>query len=381
MSYINKQSTTLVRTKLTDIGREQLAKGQLTFNNYIIGDSEVDYNYVKGWSEFVTSSSASTGEFLIYEANDNIVNNIFSKVLRPKDENPFFSSFLLDQSNQYLFPLNQQSNIQLIKGLVTNQAADRGFFSGSTVEVGLSAVTTTEFIKESGTVDLGNFDGVNDNTTYTKGVLTLDTALTATSVNDYIVFRFSNPTLGSVTGDSMTAATINTFYNITDINGTEIKVDRSLPTLSAYSGTIITYYTIPGGDDPEDNYYGLSSLTAYWNTGTLSFDSSCDICVENIPVWNMNNVWVENLAGQYKDSPINYNEHNLFGSEQFAGTKQYLGYNDTLTVSTTGTKLDSISYMDPFQKGICILHYTNSCISNFYGEQFYIDEDNVPVFQ
>ena len=376
MSYINKQSTTLVRTKLTDIGREQLAKGQLTFNNYIIGDSEVDYNYVKGWSEFVTSSSASTGEFLFYEANDNIVNNIFSKVLRPKDENPFFSSFLLDQSNQYLFPLNQQSNIQLIKGLVTNQAADRGFFSGSTVEVGLSAVTTTEFIKESGTVDLGNFDGVNDNTTYTKGVLTLDTALTATSVNDYIVFRFSNPTLGSVTGDSMTAATINTFYNITDINGTEIKVDRSLPTLSAYSGTIITYYTIPGGDDPEDNYYGLSSLTAYWNTGTLSFDSSCDICVENIPVWNMNNVWVENLAGQYKDSPINYNEHNLFGSEQFAGTKQYLGYNDTLTVSTTGTKLDSISYMDTFQKGICILHYTNSCISNFYGEQFYIDEDS-----
>ena len=376
MSYINKQSTTLVRTKLTDIGREQLAKGQLTFNNYIIGDSEVDYNYIKGWSEFVPSSSASTGEFLFHEANDNVVKNIFSKVLRPKDENPFFSSFLLDQSNQYLFPLNQQSNIQLIKGLVTNQAADRGFFSGSTVGVGLSAVTTTEFIKESGTIDLGNFDGANDNTTYTKGVLTLDTALTATSVNDYIVFRFSNPTLGNVTGDTMTAATINTFYNITDISGVEIKVDRSLPTLSAYSGTIITYYTIPGGDDPEDDYYGLSSLTAYWNTGTLSFDSSCDICVENIPVWNMNNVWVENLAGQFKNSPINYHEHNLFGSEQFAGSKQYLGYNDTLKVSATSTKLSSISYMDTFQKGICILHYTNSCISNFYGEQFYVDEES-----
>ena len=43
MSYINKQSTTLVRVKLTDIGREQLAKGQLTFANYIIGDSEVDF--------------------------------------------------------------------------------------------------------------------------------------------------------------------------------------------------------------------------------------------------------------------------------------------------------------------------------------------------
>ena len=375
MSYINKQSTTLVRVKLTDIGREQLAKGQLTFNNYIIGDSEVDYNYVKGWSEFVPSIGAATGEFWFPEADGNIVKNIFSKVLRPKDDNPFFSTFLLDQSNQFIFPLNLQSNIQLIKGLVSNEAADRGFFSGSSVDVGLTAQTSTTFIKESGTIDLSKFDGTVDLTPYTQGELVLDTALTATSVNDYIVFRFSNPTLGNVTGDTMTAATVNTFYNITDISGTTIKVDRVLPTLSAYSGTIITYYTIPGGDDPADDYYGLSSLTAYWNTGTLSFDSSCDICVENVPVWNMNNTWVENLAGQYKDSPINYHEHTLFGSEQFAGTKQYLGYNDTLTVSTTGSKLDSISYMDPFQKGICIIHYTNSCISNFYGEQFYVDED------
>ena len=29
MSYIEKQSTALVRVKLTDVGREQLAKGQL----------------------------------------------------------------------------------------------------------------------------------------------------------------------------------------------------------------------------------------------------------------------------------------------------------------------------------------------------------------
>jgi hypothetical protein len=375
MSYINKQSTTLVRVKLTDIGREQLAKGQLTFNNYMIGDSEVDYNYVKGWSQFVPSVGAATGEFWFPEADGNIVKNIFSKVLRPKDDNPFFSTFLLDQSNQFLFPLNLQSNIQLIKGLVTNEAADRGFFSGSSVDVGLLAQTSTTFIKESGTVDLSKFDGTLNLTPYTQGVLVLDTALTATSVNDYIVFRFSNPTVGNVTGDTMTAATVNTFYNITEISGSTIKVDRALPTLSAYSGTIITYYTIPGGDDPEDNYYGLSSLTAYWNTGTLSFDSSCDICVENIPVWNMNNTWVENLAGQYKDSPINYHEHTLFGSEQFAGSKQYLGYNDTLTVSTIGSKLDSISYIDTFQKGICILHYSNSCISNFYGEQFYVNED------
>ena len=375
MSYINKQSTTLVRVKLTDIGREQLAKGQLTFANYMIGDSEVDYNYVKGWSEFVPNIGASTGEFWFPEADGNIVKNIYSKVLRPKDDNPFFSSFLLNQSNQFIFPLNQQSNIQLVKGIVTNQADDRGFFSGSTIDSGLVAQTSSNFILEEGTVDLGNFDGTTDYTTYTQGVLTLDTALTATSVNDYIIFRFSNPTLGNVTGSTMTAATINTVYNITDIAGSTIQVDRALPTLSAYAGTIITYYTLPGGDDPMDTYYGASSLSAYWNSGTLSFQNSCDICVDNIPVWNMNNVWTENPAGLYKDSPINYHENNLFGSEQFVGTKQYLGYNRQITVTNTNSMMDSKSYMDTFNKSICILHYTNSCISNFYGEQFYIDEE------
>lgn len=375
MSYINKQSTTLVRVKLTDIGREQLAKGQLTFANYMIGDSEVDYNYVKGWSEFVPSIGAATGEFWFPEADGNIVKNIYSKVLRPKDDNPFFSSFLLNQSNQFIFPLNQQSNIQLIKGIVTNEADDRGFFSGSTVDSGLVAQTNSNFILEQGTINLNNFSGATDYTTFTQGVLTLNTPLTATSVNDYIIFRFSNPTLGNVTGSTMTSATINTVYNITNISGSTIQVDRVLPTLSAYSGTIITYYTLPGGDDPMDTYYGASSLSAYWNSGTLSFQNSCDICVDNIPVWNMNNVWTENPAGLYKDSPVNYHENNLFGSEQFVGTKQYLGYNREITVTNTNSMMDSKSYMDTYNKSISILHYTNSCISNFYGEQFYIDEE------
>ena len=375
MSYINKQSTTLVRVKLTDIGREQLAKGQLTFANYMIGDSEVDYNYVKGWSEFVPNIGAATGEFWFPEADGNIVKNIYSKVLRPKDDNPFFSSFLLNQSNQFIFPLNQQSNIQLIKGIVTNEADDRGFFSGSTVDSGLVAQTNSNFILEQGTINLNKFSGTTDYSTFTQGVLTLNTPLTATSVNDYIIFRFSNPTLGNVTGSTMTSATINTVYNITNIAGSTIKVDRALPTLSAYGGTIITYYTLPGGDDPMDTYYGASSLSAYWNSGTLSFQNSCDICVDNIPVWNMNNVWTENPAGLYKDSPVNYHENNLFGSEQFVGTKQYLGYNREITVTDTNSMMDSKSYMDTYNKSISILHYTNSCISNFYGEQFYIDEE------
>ena len=84
MSYIDKHNTALVRVKLTDIGREQLAKGQLNFTSWLVGDSEVDYNYVKGWTSFPNppqlTPTLATGEFPFYNADGNIERNIFSKV-------------------------------------------------------------------------------------------------------------------------------------------------------------------------------------------------------------------------------------------------------------------------------------------------------------
>tara|TARA_R110000824_G_scaffold122403_19_gene279591 strand:+ start:856 stop:3096 length:2241 start_codon:yes stop_codon:yes gene_type:complete len=380
MSYINEQSTALVRVKLTSAGRKQLALGSLTFSSYMIGDSEVDYNYVKGWAEFVPASGAITGEFLFPEADGTVIRDIYSKVLRPKDNQPAMSSYLQADINplsgirDYQFPLNNISGgLQLVKTTVSNKAEDRGFFSGYTIDNGLSAITTTNIIKESGTIDLVKFSGAVDLlTSYVQGVITLDTPLTATTPNDYIMFRLSNCTLGNITGNSMTQANINSFYNIVSISGSTIHVDRPLPTLNTCSGTVITYYTFPGGDDPIDEYYGFNDLSAYWDTGTLSFNSSCDICVDNIPVWNMNNVWSENLAGMIIDNINFYHDHYTFGSEQYAGTKQFLGYNyPYLPTPQAG----DLSQMDTFQKGISIIHYTNNCISNFYGEQFKIDED------
>ena len=79
----------------------------------------------------------------------------------------------------------------------------------------------------------------------------------------------------------------------------------------------------------------------------------------------MNNVWTENMAGQFRDDSENYHSHDLFGSEQYAGTKQYLLYNETPQINLSSDML-SVSYMDPFIKGISVIHYTNSCISNFH---------------
>ena len=166
MSYINEQSTALVRVKLTDIGRLRLASGQLTFVNYAVGDSEVDYNYVEGWAEFAPGEGAAGGEFYFPEADGTVIENIYSKVLRPKDQQPIFSSYLISSTGNLNYGLSTMPGnpLQLIDGTVSNEAADRGFFSGSTVAEGLTAVTNSDFILESGTVDLGAFSGAVDTT-------------------------------------------------------------------------------------------------------------------------------------------------------------------------------------------------------------------------
>ena len=46
MSYITKSTNPFIRVKLTEIGRKKLATGQLTFNKWAVGDSEIDYGYV-----------------------------------------------------------------------------------------------------------------------------------------------------------------------------------------------------------------------------------------------------------------------------------------------------------------------------------------------
>ena len=84
------------------------------------------------------------------------------------------------------------------------------------------------------------------------------------------------------------------------------------------------------------------------------------------------------MAGQFEYNSNTYHNHELFGSEQYIWTKLLLGYKEASTRIITQNQL-SLSYMDNYQKGISILHYTNNTISNFYGEFLHIDEDNGKV--
>ena len=44
MSYIHKDSNIVISARMTDKGREKLSIGELNFNTFKLGDSEVDYS-------------------------------------------------------------------------------------------------------------------------------------------------------------------------------------------------------------------------------------------------------------------------------------------------------------------------------------------------
>jgi len=170
----------------------------------------------------------------------------------------------------------------------------------------------------------------------------------------------------------------NLWFKVQGITGNSISVDRKLPNYSAYTNdSIVIIYR--GGE--VYNTIATGDTTAYWDSGTLSFNAANNITCHDVPVWNMNNVWCENLAGMTGlTAPIPiYEDYTKFGSYQYLGTKNpYLEYfcnstADTLSFNCNGP---GFSYPDDVSKSISIIHYTNNTISSLYGEFLFIDTTN-----
>ena len=353
MSYIIKSTSPFVSIKLTEKGRENLAKGQLNFGYWAIGDSEINY-----------------GREAIVDANqsDSVLSGS-SKVFRPFDRQPNIKSFITTQNGNNLNTLTP-ANISVVKAIVNNLATERGFFSGTSITMtgntymnGLGAVSDTKitggtviYISSAITVNLGDFMRVkviNDNTT--TGATNLENAW----------------------------AVPNLWYKVqataTTSGGTAITVDRELPNLSNQSATTNSFVYIYRGGEVADSF-GYETSTAYWDSGTLSFDSATNITCDDVKVWNMNNVWCEDLAGLTGLSTTNlYENHTKFGSYDYLGTKNpYLEYLCATDIAEPAVECNGIgfSYDDTVNKSLSLLHYTNNTISNLYGEFFYMDMVN-----
>ncbi len=351
MSYIINTTSPFVSVKITDIGRQKLSMGQLNFSSWAIGDSELDYNR----------------EALVDANPNNVTLSATSKIFRPFDVQPNLKSFITPTGAVSQYQPLDSSNINVVKAIVNNSAIERGFFTGSSYST-ITASTYTPF-----------------NTSFSNAGLTgtmLLTGLASTtgiSVGDIVLLKLNNNALSGATDVVSNVTPIpNLWFKVTAVGATDITVDRNLPNYSTqgtYPSQLIAYKsgevyeTIATGD-----------TTAYWDSGTLSFDSASNVTCHDVPVWNMNNVWGENLAGITGLTTTNlYEDYTKFGSYPYLGTKNpYLEYLNILpstgtTLTTVQCNQAGVSYSDDITKAISIIHYTNNSISNNYGEFFYVD--------
>lgn len=349
MSYIIPSTSPFVSIKLTQKGREQLAQGKLNFSYWAVGDSEI--NYVR--------------EALVDANPTDVSLSATSVVMRPVDREPNLKYFIKPSTTTN--PLNEINTgiLNVIKAEVNNEATERGFFSNSGgVYTTLTGSTYTPFTTTISNVVL-------------TGGTTLQLSGATVSVGDLILLKISNTTAGNITPNANIIPLPNLWYKIQATGTNSVTLDRNLPNLSSQTVTsqVIVYR---GGE--VYNTIATGNTTAYWDTGTLSFDSANNITCSDVPVWNMNNVWCENIAGITGLTSTNlYEDYTKFGSYRFLGQKQPYFNIDCESDPTTGPVTcdgTGLSYVDDVVKSISVLHYTNNAISNLYGEYFYTNIAN-----
>lgn len=348
MSYIINNTNPFVSIKLTEIGRQLLAMGQLSFSYWGIGDSEL--NYIRE---------------AIVDTNPNDVSlSGSSKIFRPVDRQPNLKYYITPAGVASPLQNINSSNLNVVKAVVNNKAIERGFFnnSGGTYTT-LTGNTYTPFTTSVTNTKLTGGTSIN-----------LGVSTSALTVGDILLLKVGNTASGNVSLIETTRALPNLWYKVQGLSASGVTVDRNTPNYSAQATTsqIIVYR---GGE--VYNTIGTGNTSAYWDSGTLEFNASVNVTCDDVSVWNMNNVWEENPAGITGLTTTNlYEDYTKFGSFQYLGTKDpYLDYLLTSSATTATSSCDGpgISYIDNAVKSISIIHYTNNTISNLYGEYFYID--------
>jgi|TARA_R110000851_G_scaffold131429_9_gene265584 hypothetical protein len=311
MSYIIKSTQPFTSVKLTETGREKLAKGQLNFNSWSIGDSEINYK-----REAFIQDGTLTGDTAI--------------VLRPKDKQPNLKYFINKGGTTNNFSFGG-SDIRCIKLTVNNEADERGLFTGN-LATGFTT-NTSSYVRTSGT-----------SITISGGT---SVTISGAVIGDFLLVKTG------YSGFTNETPAPHLWFKVQNVVGSTVTVDRELPNIGSINAVII----YKGGNI----YDNEPDSIAYWDTGTLSFDSSCDITTMDVPLWNMNVPFSEDIMGVTGST---YENHINYGSYNFLGQKANSLYSPSDNINS---------------KSIAIIHYSNKTISNLYGEFFFIDNDTKTV--
>jgi hypothetical protein len=336
MSFILKNNPTIINIKLTSVGRQLLSKGKLNMTKWAIGDSEIDYSF---------SKKISFDPFM-------------ENILRPKDQNPKFSSFILQNGTDLNSKYTSLPTVVSNTNVVANTATLRGFFTKDTTKLLVDALRMKQadmqvFIS---TLTGGTILKIRKSPTYLSNP-------TEPIVGDYILVRWANPLiLGGTVTPSLVLATPHIWYKIESIRSGKLStdnliigVDKQLPNFGALGGTIASgVFLYPNSNnrsvsgDSIQSYYSTPYVSDFISDSVISFFENCICPVRDVPVWNMSIVFTEEIAG-VKSTDRNISQYYTKG---YGGFVQY------------------IERISPKVKNVGIIHFTNSSPSNHYGEGF-----------
>ncbi len=368
MSYIIKSSSPFVSIKLTEVGRMQLSLGKLNFSHWAIGDSEINYS-----RETIVDANPS-----------HVTLSATSMILRPFDRQPDIKSFIYPNSTGDAFQVINNSNLNVIKSVVNNKADEKGFFTltGGNFET----KTDSDHVKYTNYI-ASNIAG---NSIF-SGTTNLFINYSGVSLGDFVLIKYSSFGANGITSLPGGALVTNTndkplqnlWYKVQSMTPTNtgytVTLDRELPNLNLTNFTGASQVYLYGGGEVYTEF-GADTQTYYWDTNTLSFDSLCPVNCSEVPVWNMNNVWCETLAGVTGLTTTKlYEDYTKYGSFDYLGSKNpYFEYlcqstGSTSDLFTQACDTPGNSRIDDVSKSISIIHYTNNMMSSIYGEFFYMD--------
>ena len=358
MAYILKNTSGLINTRVTDVGRRYISQGNFNIAYFQIGDSEVNYSAVTNYNQ----------------VNNNILMPAFNA------QNDTGSPESNKQNVKY--PYYVQGGAGNTYGIpymdsivqeVYNSAGPKGFFTTGNTQIQTSSAYT---VTSNYWVDMSTLTGQTSITIDYDYSVCSPSCTGTPQVNDFVTLVLDgNGGCGTFETNQILTYKIQSMTPTTGVTGTTftLTLDRAVPSYPLLNTS--TYYArayiYPSG---MTQLYDFNTPAPYWSNDVLNFESPCNVAQRlDTPIWNMNIPWSENPAGVFTSS---YQGYDMYNSVTYIGTKEYLGYQepsgqtDTSKVFYYNSFDEKIIVTPKNQKAIAIIHYTNQNIDNVYGEKF-----------
>jgi len=177
MAYIIKNTSGLVNTRITDVGRQKLSQGNFKISYFQVGDSEVSYDKLP--------QTYNQSNSFVLEPGFNSQNTVgVPQSNRQYVKYPYYAD--TNQRNTYGIPF-----MDSVIDPVFNRAPLRGFVTGNTTAstINWSALTSNNYVKTSNyLVDPLSLNGTNEITLVYSGCNITTTG--SFSVGDFITIYF-----------------------------------------------------------------------------------------------------------------------------------------------------------------------------------------------